>query len=46
MIKFRRKFNVEVKNEELKRSCGEVEEIKIRKCVRKIHVDMINEEMK
>ena len=30
----------------MKGSSGEVEDIKMRKCIRKSHVDIINEEMK
>ena len=43
MLKYRRKNIVEIKNEEVKLIIGEMEEIKIRKCSRKSHVDIINE---
>ena len=46
MSNFRRKSNVEIINEEVKGNISEVEEIKIRKCIRKSHVDIINEEKK
>ena len=46
MRKCRGKINVDIKNEELKGSSGEVEEIKIRNFSRKTHVDIINEKMK
>ena len=43
MRKCRGKSNSEITNEEVKGSSGEVEEIKIRKCSRKSHVDIIND---
>ena len=43
MRKFRRKNYVEITNEEVKGKSSEVEGIKILKCSRKIHVDIINE---
>ena len=43
MCNSRRKINAEIKNEEVKVKISEVEEIKILKCSRKIHVDIINE---
>ena len=46
MRKCRRKFNVNIINEEVKGKISEVEDIKILKCRRKSHVDIINEEMK
>ena len=46
MRKYRRKNNVEIKNEEVKGKSSKSEEIKILKCSRKSHVENINEEMK
>ena len=43
MCKCKRKFIVEITNEEVKGSSNELEEIKIPKCSRKSHVDIINE---
>ena len=43
MRKCRRKINVEIINKEFKWSSSEMEEIKIIKCSRNIHVDIINE---
>ena len=43
MGKCRRKSNAEIKNEEVKGKMSSVEEIKILKCSRKGHVDIINE---
>ena len=37
------KMNVDIINEEVKGISDEVEEIKIRKCRRKSHIDIINE---
>ena len=42
MRKCSRKINVEITNEEVKGKISEVEEIKILKCSRKSHVDIIN----
>ena len=39
----RRKSNVDIINEEVKRSSSEVEEIKIRKCRRKSHVNILKD---
>ena len=43
MSKCSRKNNVKIINDELKGSSSEVKEIKICKCSRNIHVDIINE---
>ena len=41
MRKCRRNINAEIKNEEVKLISSKVEEIKIRKCSRKSHIDII-----
>ena len=46
MSNCRRKSNVDIKNEKVKEKISEVEEIKILRCIRNSHVDIINEEMK
>ena len=46
MRKCTRKSNADIKNEEVKGSSGEVEDIKIHRCSRKNHGDNINKEMK
>ena len=43
MRKCRRKSNVEIKNEVVKGSSSEVEEVRILKCSIKSHVDIISE---
>ena len=42
----KRNINVGIINEEVKGSISGVEEIKIHKCGRKIHVDIINYDIK
>ena len=46
MRKVRIQSNYEIKNEEVKVKTSEVEDIKMLKCSKNIHVDITNEEMK